>query len=140
MVKLTENGLTPCQEEKLKKYPFLEHCIYNYIEGEQEIDGDMSDLGVWIRVLCDENELDPIDVLKWKYDEDFDYEEFDKHPKKHPEWDWTTQLAAEFLASGHNSAWEQVELYLESEDIHKIAGLLLPFAKKYGDVNLEEYC
>ena len=132
-------GITKKQKKELAKYPHLEHYVYNYMNEEDDNDGDMSDLGVWIRVMCDENGLDPTEVLKWKYDEDFDYEEYNENPDAHPEWDWTTALAADFLASGHNTAWQAVEEYLESEKMKVTVGLVLDIAKEYGDVDILEY-
>lgn len=132
--------ITKKQAKELAKYPNLERCFYNLFTGEQDNDGEMSDLCLWIRVVCDDNDLDPTDELEWKYAEDFDIDEYYENPDAHPEWDWTTELAADFLSSGHNSAWQSVQDYLIDEDAKTLANLVIKLAKKYGDADISDYC
>ena len=142
MVKETDMkiGITKKQEKELAKYPHLERCFYNLFTGNQDNNGCISDLCLWIREVCDENDLDPTDELEWKYDEDFEFEEYYDNPDAHPEWDWTTALAADFLSSGHNSAWQSVQDYLIDEDAKTLANLVIKLAKKYGDMSISRYC
>ena len=118
-------------KERIKKCPYLSKAVHTYNGWWGD---EMSSLGKWFRYQCQKNNLDPIEIFGWNYDEDFDSDEYNNNWEGHPEWDNTSEYAYNFMNSGSNSRWSVVEEYIEDEDINNIIMKALNIVIEYGDL------
>jgi antitoxin component YwqK of YwqJK toxin-antitoxin module len=159
-LKKQKERLTPKIEKELEKYPYLHRYIRNYIDDTDEFSDHISDLVLFFRFHTDCHGVEPYESLDWAIDDNFDIGEYEEYcnsdeyledidsdfdgeendEPKHPEWDYTTEYAYNYLISGHNSAWQYVMDFVADEGINYIAKLAIRLAKKYGDEDISRYC